>query len=68
MILQILDTASFDQWRDIVNELAQQVGDLDSLQTTDKTSIVAAINDLKNGGLTSIVNMETAVFAMVSST
>lgn len=36
---------TFDTWRQKTNDLSGDVGDLDTLNTTDKTTIVAAVNE-----------------------
>ncbi len=47
MALQVVNlTDTFDQWRVKDNLTAAQFGDLSTLTTTDKTSLVAAINEI----------------------
>ena len=47
MALQVVNlTDTFDEWRIKTNTTATQFGDLASLSTTDKTSLVAAINEI----------------------
>lgn len=43
-------TDTFDQWRIKSNTIATQGGDLTTLSTTDKTSLVNAINELQTTG------------------
>ena len=45
--VNLLDT--FDQWRLKTNDLGVNLGDLTSLTTTDKTNIVAALNEVLSG-------------------
>jgi len=42
--VNLIDT--FDEWRIKTNSLGSTIGDLTSLTTTDKTNIVAAINEV----------------------
>ena len=47
MAIQVVNlTDTFDQWRVKTNLTASQFGDLTALSTTDKTSLVAAINEI----------------------
>ena len=47
MALQVVNlTDTFDQWRVKSNLTASQFGDLSTLSTTDKTSLVAAVNEI----------------------
>jgi hypothetical protein len=47
MALQVVNlTDTFDEWRVKNNLTASQFGDLTTLTTTDKTSLVAAINEI----------------------
>ena len=47
MAIQVVNlTDTFDQWRVKDNLTATNFGDLPSLNTTDKTSLVAAINEI----------------------
>lgn len=43
----VYTTDSFDQWRSKTNDVSAAVGDTAALTTTDKTSLVAALNELK---------------------
>ena len=45
--VNLLDT--FDQWRLKTNDLGVNQGDLTTLTTSDKTTIVAAINEVLSG-------------------
>ena len=47
-IVNVTLADTFDQWRVKTNSMGTQTGDLTSLATTDKTSIVAAINEIFN--------------------
>ena len=42
--VNLIDT--FDQWRIKTNSIGSKSGDIDTLTTTDKTSLVAAVNEL----------------------
>ena len=44
-IVNLIDT--FDEWRIKTNTIATSGGDLATLSTTDKTSLVNAINELE---------------------
>ncbi len=44
-LVEVVRTDSIDVWRQKTNLLSQQQGDLDLLLTTDKSSLVAAINE-----------------------
>ena len=47
MAIQVVNlTDTFDQWRVKSNLTASQFGDLSTLSTTDKTSLVAAVNEI----------------------
>ena len=47
MAIQVVNlTDTFDQWRVKSNLTASQFGDLTALSTTDKTSLVAAVNEI----------------------
>ena len=47
MAIQVVDlTDTFDEWRIKDNLTASQFGDMSTLATTDKTSLVAAINEI----------------------
>ena len=47
MAIQVVNlTDTFDEWRVKTNTTASTFGDLTSLSTTDKTSLVAAINEI----------------------
>ena len=47
MAIQVVNlTDTFDDWRLKTNLTASQFGDLTALSTTDKTSLVAAINEI----------------------
>lgn len=46
-IISVLITDTFDQWRIKTNQITALIGDLVSLLTTNKTTVVEAINELK---------------------
>lgn len=46
MILPVLESFTFNEWRLTTNEIITKVGDLLTLQTTNQTSIVGALNEL----------------------
>lgn len=46
-IPNVPQTDTFDQWRIKTNTIAENVGDLDNLNTTDQSNIVAAVNENK---------------------
>jgi hypothetical protein len=49
MAIQVVNLSdSFDSWRQKDNTTAVAVGDIASLSTTDKTSTVAAINEVQS--------------------
>lgn len=50
-IPNVPQTDTFDQWRVKTNTTAQNVGDLDNLNTTDKTNLVSATNEVKSFAL-----------------
>lgn len=45
-VINVPDTDSFDLWRQKTNLIAQQIGCLDDLLTTDKSDLVSAINEV----------------------
>lgn len=45
-IISVVDTDTFDIWRQKTNLLSQQQGDLDLLLTSVKTDLVSAINEV----------------------
>ncbi len=49
--VNLIDT--FDEWRVKTNNIGTNTGDLTTLNTTDKSSIVAAINELSNKNISS---------------
>lgn len=53
-LVTVLDTDTFQGWKDKSNLLASQVGDLALLATTNKTSIINAINEVKSGNIGSV--------------
>jgi len=53
-IITVADFDTFGDWKTKTNLLATQTGDLALLQTNANTSIVGAINELKNGDIGSI--------------
>jgi hypothetical protein len=52
---------SFNQFRLNTNDLADDLGDLTTLDTTDKTSMVAAVNEVKSGVSDSAIVMAIAL-------
>ena len=48
---------TFDQWRLKVNQVSENIGDIDFLNTTDKSSLVAGINENKTNLDNSISNI-----------
>jgi hypothetical protein len=63
MAIQVVNlTDTFDQWRVKDNLTATNFGDLPSLNTTDKTSLVAAINEINTqavGHMSDLINDTT---------
>ena len=58
MALQVVNlTDTFDEWRIKDNLTAVQFGDLSTLSTTDKTSLVAAINEINTAAVSHIANV-----------
>lgn len=53
-IISVTDFDTFADWKTKTNTIATQVGDLALLQTSANGSIVAAVNELKNGNLGNI--------------
>jgi len=53
--VNLLDT--FDQWRLKTNDIGANLGDLVNLNTTDKTNIVAAINEVVSGDSDDMENL-----------
>ena len=53
--VNLLDT--FDQWRLKTNDLGTNLGDLTSLTTSDKTNIVAALNEVLSGDSDDLENI-----------
>ena len=57
--VNLIDT--FEQWREKTNSIGSSSGDIDTLTTTDKTSLVAAVNELvtsqANANSTHLSNM-----------
>lgn len=47
-ITQLNDNSKFLKWKDVINELITSVGNTDSLTTTEKSNLVASINELKS--------------------
>ena len=56
-IVNVTLADTFDQWRVKTNSMGTQTGDLTSLATTDKTSIVAAINEIFNNDSDDMENL-----------
>ena len=56
-IVNVTSADTFDQWRVKTNSMGTQTGDLTSLATTDKTSIVAAINEIFNNDSDDMENL-----------
>lgn len=56
-IVNVTLADTFDQWRVKTNSIGTQTGDLTSLATTDKTSIVAAINEIFNNDSDDMENL-----------
>ena len=56
-IVNVTLADTFDQWRVKTNSIGTQTGDLTSLATTNKTSIVAAINEIFNNDSDDIENL-----------
>jgi len=56
-IVNVTLADTFDQWRVKTNSIGTQTGDLTSLVTTDKTSIVAAINEIFNNDSDDMENL-----------
>lgn len=58
-ILTMPDQGSFDQWKQLYNQLAASVGDKANLTTSSTTDLVSAINSIKtildNGNLDGVV-------------
>lgn len=52
---------TFDQWRQNTNTTANSTGDLTLLSTTDKTNVVAAINETAVNGNSFSVAMAIAL-------
>jgi len=48
-IINVPDKDSFDLWRQKTNLISQTMGDLTLLNTTDKSNLVAAINEVLSG-------------------
>ena len=58
MALQVVNlTDTFDEWRVKDNLTATNFGDLPTLNTTDKTSLVAAINEINTSAVSHISNV-----------
>ncbi len=53
--VNLLDT--FDQWRLKTNDLGVKQGDLTTLTTTNKSNIVAAINEVLSGDSDDMENL-----------
>ena len=53
--VNLLDT--FDQWRLKTNDLGTNLGDLTTLTTSDKTNIVAALNEVLSGDSDDLENI-----------
>jgi predicted secreted protein len=56
-IVNVTLADTFDQWRVKTNSIGTQTGDLTSLATIDKTSIVAAINEIFNNDSDDMENL-----------
>ena len=56
-IVNVTLADTFDQWRVKTNSIGTQTGDITSLATTDKTSIVAAINEIFNNDSDDMENL-----------
>ena len=56
-IVNVTLADTFDQWRVKTNSIGTQTGDLTSLATTNKTSIVAAINEIFNNDSDDMENL-----------
>ena len=56
-IVNVTLADTFDQWRVKTNSMGTQTGDLTSMATTDKTSIVAAINEIFNNDSDDMENL-----------
>ena len=56
-IVNVTLADTFDQWRVKTNSMGTQTGDLTSLATTDKTSKVAAINEIFNNDSDDMENL-----------
>ena len=58
MAIQVVNlTDTFDEWRVKDNLTATNFGDLPTLNTTDKTSLVAAINEINTAAVSHIANV-----------
>ena len=58
MAIQVVNlTDTFDEWRVKDNLTATNFGDLLTLNTTDKTSLVAAINEINTAAVSHIANV-----------
>ena len=56
-IVNVTLADTFDQWRVKTNSIGTQTGDITSLATTNKTSIVAAINEIFNNDSDDMENL-----------
>lgn len=45
--VQVEQTDTFDQWRVKTNTISSEVGNTVDLTTTDKTNVVAAVNETR---------------------
>ena len=58
MAIQVVNlTDTFDEWRVKDNLTATNFGDLPTLNTTDKTSLVAAVNEINTAAVSHIANV-----------
>jgi len=58
MAIQVVNlTDTFDEWRVKDNLTATNFGDLTSLATTNKSSLVAAINEINTNAVSHIANV-----------
>ncbi len=71
-IIEVTRQNTLNQFREKVNDLAVLLGDLTTLSTTDKDSIVESINSLatvaKTGSYTDLTNRTVAASEITSGT